>query len=154
MVSWTRHSAASCICRHGPASLSSPRAGGIAYTFVAIETYPVCVRLYPVRYPRRGEHTRWTRWHHRQHHRLPAPPSSVCRHGCTPQMAHGSLNPRANPIRGQSASQAAPSIICSLQPRCIPHTAGWYLRLTESHPLDLEHFIHTPKYIRQQIRQT
>ena len=52
---------------------------------------------YPVRYPRRGEHTRWTRWHHRQHHRLPAPSSSVCRHGCTPQMAHGSLDQRASP---------------------------------------------------------
>ena len=47
MVSWTRHSAAPCICRHGPASLSSPRARGIAYTFVSIETYPVCVRLTP-----------------------------------------------------------------------------------------------------------
>ena len=40
LVSWTRHSAAPCICWHGPASLSSPRARGIAYTFVAIETYP------------------------------------------------------------------------------------------------------------------
>ena len=38
MVSWTRHSAAPCICRHGPASLSSPRARGIAYMFVAVET--------------------------------------------------------------------------------------------------------------------
>ena len=37
-------------------------------------------------------------------------------------MARRSLSPRAIPIPGQATSQAAPSLIRSLQPRSIPHT--------------------------------
>ena len=78
-------------------------------------------------------------------HRHPA----VCRHGSTPQMARGSLNPRASPIRGQDTSQATPSLI-----RSIYITHGSRLRPTQIHPRDLEHSRYTPRDIHQQIRRT
>ena len=91
-------------------------------------------------------------WHHPGIHRH----HTVCRHGSTPRVAHGSLNLRASPIHGQAASQAAASTVKSsaLFTASIHTTHGWHLRLTESHPRDLEHSRHTPVRTHQQIRRT
>ena len=66
-------------------------------------------------------------WHHLGIHRH----HTVCRHGSTPRVAHGSLNLRASPIHGQAASQAATAVLTcirSLQLRSIsiPHAARRY----------------------------